>query len=283
MAITFFKYHSLLNDLIILDRFEASALQVREELTDAMWRQQVIFMCDRHGGIGGDCVIVLAKNFQTALPEMFIYNSDGSQAENCLNGLRCIAVHLVSFHGFPYSFSVQTGSRISECIMGKEPLSEGSMEVITQVGGIHYEGQKEIISGQKSFLGHIVSIGNPHCIIFSEPSSDWQVHGKNIEADAAFPHRTNVEFVWDGPKDSYDPEYHVVVYERGGGPTMSCSSGAAAITGLLAQQGKIAPLQKVKIHMPGGSQCGWVNSCGQVFLQAKAGLVFTGTWMPFTP
>ncbi len=278
MKTEFYKYHSLLNDLVVLDCLSKPYQLVQEEIEASGWKQHAITLCDRHGGVGADGVIVLARCPHSELPEMFIFNADGSKAENCINGLRCVAAHLVSFHGVGTTFSVKIGLRIAECSVERQHTSIGAWLVTSRVGQIHYGGEVSVRSEGRMFSGHIVSIGNPHCIVFDRPLTNWQVHGKNLESDQQFPNRTNVEFVWqeDDSRASCARCYHAVVYERGSGPTLSCSSGAAAITGLLVHRGEVAPLQEITICMPGGSQRGWVDSGGEVVLQGLAHLVFMG-------
>jgi diaminopimelate epimerase len=257
----FFKYQSLGNDLVLFDFYKRP---LEEAFRGDAWKQFVIHVCDRHYGVGADGVLIVSNNTQ-GVPEMHIFNADGSQAEVCFNGLRCAVLHLHTYHGFLDDFVIKVGSRLSRCLISKG-------QITTHVGHFAYEGKREVFVDGKSFKGYVVSVGNPHFVIFESVTLDWlQANGKNIESHPVFPARTNVEFVTE-----CDTVYEVGIYECGCGITLACSSGAAAVVGILKMLQKVSSNQKIVIKMLGGELHAWVNEDGQIILQADAHLAFKG-------
>lgn len=270
MIKNFIKYQSLGNNFILFDWYDQLEESIQQTLHDASWPTFVKNICNRHTGVGADGVLILKRNEQEQLPEMLIFNADGTQAESCLNGLRCVTHYLVTKHGFPASFLIKLGKRTMVCGIEK---SGTDILITNNIGNVEYQGTKTVTIFEGTFHGHVASVGNPHFIIFQKTELDWlQRHGAALESHEAFPHKTNVEFIWeDGVA-----RYHVLVYERGCGITQACSSGAAAIVGTLFHLKKIEANQKIELVMLGGSVISWVDHDGNVFLQAGAQPVFTG-------
>jgi len=278
----FIKYQSLGNNFILFDWYQASQDSVMQQLDALTWASFVRTICDRNIGVGADGVLILKKNTQDNIPEMLIFNADGTQAETCLNGLRCVTHYLVIKHKFPEKFFIKLGKRTIECVIERDR----NLLITNNIGSIEYHGEKTlsiITENQKTFYGHVVSVGNPHFVIFKETNLDWLTKfGNLLESHEIFPNKSNIEFVWQEPvknpeknSDGYQ-RYNVLVYERGCGITQACSSGAAAITGLLYKLKKIIPNQKIELLMLGGSVISWVDDNEHVFLQAGAQEVFSG-------
>ncbi len=273
----FIKYQSLGNDFIIFDWYKRPASYMDNELQSTAWKQFIARICDRHYGIGADSVLIITSCTQAGMPAMLIFNADGSQAEMCLNGLRCVAHYLFSTYKFPEHFSIKIGPRVIDCLVQQCKSQPGLYEIISTVGMITYEGKKNITITAGNFEGHVVHIGNPHFIIFDKTTQDALLsYGKLIESHESFPNRTNVEFVWNPEMHTNEPHFNVMVYERGCGITLACSSGAAAITGLLAEQGTITKNQKITLHMLGGNVLSWIDGYGNIVLQASAQQLFKG-------
>lgn len=275
MLKNFFKYQSLGNDFILFDCYKKPETYINQALADASFPVSVCKLCDRHFGIGADGVLVLKGNTSSSLPEMLIFNADGSKAEICLNGLRCVALHLHSNYKFPTQFKIKAGEKIVECfILYQKDINERVL-IKTDVGIVNYLGEICIKTNQAAFCGHSASIGNPHFIVFQQTSNEWlSKYGASLEAHEAFPNKTNVEFVWaDGPL-----RFKSLVYERGCGITLACSSGAASIAGTLAKLGQVPFDKEFKISMPGGDILCSVDKAGNVSLSAGAKLVFSGIY-----
>ncbi len=270
----FIKYQSLGNDFIVFDWYKKPALYVQNELHDAAWPLFVKTICDRHYGVGADGVLIITSCPQAGMPEMLIFNADGTQAESCLNGLRCVAQHLFGSYAFPESFSIKLGERVVECIMQKNRAGAELSAITMRVGHAESAGMANVEGSN----GHIMRIGNPHFIIFGQATPEMLTQqGHKISTSSHFAHGTNVEFVWQIEPIGAEKQYNLLVYERGCGITLACSSGAAAVTGLLFEQGAIERDEVIVLHMLGGSVRAWVDKEGSVVLQAQARLVFSGT------
>lgn len=275
MLTNFFKYQSLGNDFIVFDWYKKAQHSLNNVLNDVQWPKVVRKLCDRNFGIGADGVLVIKKNQEHDVAQMLIFNSDGSAAQSCLNGVRCIAQHLFSTHCFPKKFSIKLGNRLIECVVS-EVNGKANPTIATSVGTACYEGTRTIQTTVGSFSGHVVDVGNPHFIIFQKEQLSWlERHGSVLEQHKAFPNRTNVEFVWQDEHDK--KKYYLNVYERGCGVTRACSSGAAAFAGLLKQLDMINVNEQITVCMPGGHVTALVQEGGNIILQASAIQVFQGT------
>jgi diaminopimelate epimerase len=267
----FIKYQSLGNDFIVFDWYKKPAVFAERLLQAQTWRQSVVQLCNRHHGVGADGVLLLMSNTHLSVPEIFVFNADGSHAQTCLNGLRCIAHHLMNTYHYPASFSIKMGDRHFQCQTGKE--------IITDLEPVSYKEKAMITTTVGDFEGHVVSVGNPHFIVFQPVELGWlEHHGAHLESHPYFPEKTNVEFVWQDTSVKTGPQrYFMNIYERGCGVTLACSSGAAATTGLLFKQGALVPGQKIEIVMPGGTVTSWVDANGRISLSATAQPVYKGT------
>jgi diaminopimelate epimerase len=275
MLKNFLKYQSLGNDFILFDWYKKPETYINNVLSEANFPLMVQQMCERRLGVGADGVLVLKGCTSTSMPEMLIFNSDGSKAEMCMNGLRCVAHQLYAAYNFPTQFKLKVGQRIVECFIFKPSDFLDQTLIRTNVGLVDYLGEKSITTSQGSFSGHVVSVGNPHFILFQKTTLDWlEKNGSEIEKHEAFENKTNVEFVWQE-----EPLFfRSLVYERGCGITLACSSGAAAISGTLLKLGMIKSDCEFKIAMPGGVIECMVSPQGNVSLSAEAKFVFSGVY-----
>ena len=191
-----------------------------------------------------DGTLFLKKN--KSVPEILMFNSDGSNGDFCVNGARCVAHYLYIKYNFPPEFELCMGSK--KIKHKSEKL--GDKIFVTQLIDIGTVlGKKSLKTKAGTFTGYMVEVGNPHFIIFQKQNCTWlSKNGHLIEKHKQFPNKTNVEFVWK----SGQKKYNSIVYERGCGITKACGSGMAAITTLLFFQKKIGLEEKIKICMPGG-------------------------------
>jgi diaminopimelate epimerase len=267
----FIKYQSLGNDFILFDWIDQSDESISNFLQHPEWKPRVVKLCDRHFGIGADGVLLLKKN-REHLIEMLIYNSDGSRAEICLNGIRCCAYHrYLDTHSESMYICAGGQSTFSRIIPGGVVP-----QIMTQVSSAVYERAIDVPAAARTFHGHHVHVGNPHYIVFEKTDPSWlSAHGSSIERHELFPNKTNVEFVW---QEESDPclVYRVLVYERGCGMTLACSSGAAAITKALHHLGKIQHDEKIQLLMQGGALESTISARGEVSLIGTAHRVFSG-------
>jgi diaminopimelate epimerase len=243
-----FKYHGLGNDFIVLDR-RASGEDIDARTATAL--------CDRRRGIGADGVLVLLPA-REAEARMVVHNADGSTAEMCGNGLRCVVKHLVDRSGRrPQSVDVATGAGVLRCVVQYGP--EGAREVQVAMGPArllaenlpsHKSGRPfldELIPGHDGLRGSAVSLGNPHLVLTDVPLEDAARLGPVLERHPDFPDRTNVEFV-----AREGPGLRVVVWERGAGLTQACGTGACAAVAASVKRGVLPPGEWVPVALPGG-------------------------------
>lgn len=274
----FTKMQGAGNDYVYVDCFEQPAPNNASELAVAM--------ADRRMGVGGDGLILIEPT-ERADARMRMFNSDGSEAEMCGNGIRCVAKYVYD-HGICSSESmrIETGNGVLSLRL---QTSNGKAELITvDMGEPKIEpaavpttlSNQPIVNLEVDFDGHrlhatCVSMGNPHCIFFVEEASDELVLelGPKIENDPRFPSRTNVEFV-----EVLSPtELRQRTWERGSGETWACGTGASAVcvAGVLTGNSE----RHVLIHLRGGDlQLHWDESSNHVMMTGGATEVFHGVW-----
>mgnify|MGYP002623884587 CR=1 FL=1 len=190
-------------------------------------------ICDRHFGIGADGLIIpdTKPNGETDIGWYF-YNSDGSTAQMCGNGMRCFAKY-VTDKGLinKRTFSVKTGAGIIK----PEILDNGNIKVNMSEPILNPEKipfkktnalNQKLSANEKEFIVNAVSMGNPHCVIFTEEDvyKMAKEYGPYIESHELYPEKTNVEFVKIKSRNEID----FCVYERGCGITLACGTGACA-------------------------------------------------------
>ncbi len=248
-TIKFTKMHGLGNDFVILDYEEYIKTG-----KDASVLAKIL--CERHLSIGADGLIVVNQNVTNADIGWIFYNADGSTAQMCGNGMRCYARYLVD-RGIinKKTFTVETLAGIIQpeivdannvCVnMGMPILAP---EKIPFKGDASLNYKLTLASGNE-FEINAVSMGNPHCIIFTNENSTKMAlkYGSEVEVSPEFPEKTNVEFV----KVISRNEIQVDVWERGCGITQACGTGACASVVAAALNGLCD--SKVKANLPGGS------------------------------
>jgi diaminopimelate epimerase len=243
-----FKYHGLGNDFVILDR------RASGEDVDAL---TAIALCDRRRGVGADGVLVLLPA-RDAEARMVVHNADGSVAEMCGNGVRCVVKHLVDRTGRrPEAIDVATGAGVLRCAVRYGP--EGAREIQVAMGPARLVADNlpsretgrafidEPISGHDGLRGTAVSLGNPHLVLTDAPLEEAARLGPVLERHPDFPDRTNVEFVAREGEG-----LRVVVWERGAGLTQACGTGACAAVAAWVKRGLLPADQWVPVALPGG-------------------------------
>lgn len=274
----FTKMHGAGNDYVYVDCFDQSLPPNAPELA----RQ----MSHRHFGIGADGLILIRPS-DIADARMQMFNLDGSEAEMCGNGIRCVAKYVYD-HGISRqpTLRIETGAGVLKLEvettngtvdrvrvdMG-EPILEAASIPTTLPGSPVVDAALEIDSN--SFLATSVSMGNPHCIVFVEKATDDLVLGvgPKIEAHQHFPAKVNVEFI-----EVISPtEVRQRTWERGSGETWACGTGASAVcvAGVLAGRTE----RKILNHLLGGDlELEWEEASNRVFMTGPATEVFCGEW-----
>jgi diaminopimelate epimerase len=274
------KYHGTGNDFVML-----------EDLGDEhpLSAGFVAAVCDRRFGVGADGVIRVARGSGPDEDFFMDYrNADGSLAEMCGNGIRCLGAMVfelgltdateleVGTRGGTkhLSLNVESGAVRSVTVGMGAPAFERGRIPMTGPAGESFLGQPFETQG-RTFTATAVSMGNPHLVLLLEESPaglDVPGIGPRIEHDPRFPERTNVEFV-----ASDGEELEVRVWERGSGETLACGTGACAAL-VAANEAGLAP-SRATVRFPGGALL-VERTHGNVLLTGPAERVFTATLEP---
>ena len=255
----FAKYHGLGNDFLVVDLRSASA----DERAKAQDPATVIALCDRQFGVGADGVLAVLPSTTGDEARMRVLNSDGSEAEMCGNGLRCVVKELHDRGGVAKDeMAIDTGAGRLVCnvledgmitvSMGAPRLLRGEIPMVGPLGE-RCIAQPIDVPGQPTRTITCVSMGNPHAITFVKSLEEArhlaQSVGPAIEHHPYFPQRTNAEFAFVKSPLEID----LVVWERGAGLTLACGTGACAtvVAAILTGRCEEGPL--VTVNLPGGS------------------------------
>ncbi len=272
----FYKYQGAGNDFILFD----PGIAPKDLEPD-----HIRFLCDRHFGIGADGVLFIQPS-EKADFFMRIFNSDGSEAEMCGNGIRCFVKHLVDFRlTAKDSVQVQSLTGVHICRTFRDAGGQVS-DVEVGMGRPRYDRSASGMEGEGTFVaqlvekdghsfhGTAVSMGNPHLVIFEGKSiEEAEIVGPLFESHPAFPSHTNVEFVEvKGPQ-----HLKVVVYERGSGITLACGTGACASVAAAVIEKRIEPSKPVRVDLPGGALSIRISpETGEIWMTGPAVRVFEG-------
>lgn len=274
----FTKMHGAGNDYVYVNMFEET---LPEDVTEVARK-----VSDRHTGIGGDGLILITPS-EKADARMRMYNADGSEAEMCGNGVRCVAKYVYD-HGIAHKeqLNIETGAGVLKLQLfpedGKvqqvrvnmgQPILE-SAKIPTLLPGDPPVGASLEVADQ-SFDVTCVSMGNPHCITFVDEVTDHLVHtiGPEIETHPMFPNRVNAEFIQILAPD----EFNMRVWERGSGETLACGTGACAVLVAGVLTGKLQ--RKATGHLLGGDlELEWSEETNDVYMTGPATEVFSGEW-----
>lgn len=278
MGIRFTKMQGCGNDFVIVDyeEFQKSSLKMDK------FAEKI---CDRHFGVGADGLIIPNTNVKDADIGWFFYNSDGSTAQMCGNGMRCFAKYVFDKKLVDKKeFSVKTLAGIIKPqiledgrvrVNMSKPILDTEKIPFLPNNNLNYK----ISVKNRIFEGNAVSMGNPHFVIFIKDDENLlelaKEYGPEIETSAEFPEKTNVEFI----KIKSFKKIELCVWERGCGITLACGTGACAsvVAGVL--NGYIE--NSVDVQLLGGEvNVTWNGSPnkpdGDVFLTGPAEYVFEG-------
>ncbi len=273
--IKFTKMQGLGNDYVYIDA-------INQKIENESSLAQII--SNRHFGIGSDGLILICKS-KIADFKMKMFNSDGSEAEMCGNGIRCVG-KFVYDKGFTNktTLKIETLAGIKEL---KLNLKEGKVDTVkVDMGTPIFEAKKipvvsneEIVRNleleiyKKKFKFTCLSMGNPHAVTFIENVENLEVekYGSKIEINEKFPKKTNVEFIEIVNKK----HIKMRVWERGAGETLACGTGACAsvvagVTNNLLEE-------KVTVELLGGRlEIEWNKENKHVYMTGPAVTVFEG-------
>ena len=273
MQIAFTKMHGLGNDFLIV---EAGADGATPD--GAQWRR----LADRHAGIGLDQALLLepARAPDTTV-RYRVYNADGSEAEQCGNGARCIARYLhlsgrsaadgsvrLDSAGGPVAARVLADGRVT-VDLGVPDFEPRALPF--DAAGVAPSYVLEA-GGERVEFG-AVSIGNPHAVVRVATVAEAPVQrlGRALQEHPRFPRQVNVGFM-----EIVDAEnIRLRVYERGAGETLACGTGACAAVAVGRQWGLLEPT--VEVHVAGGRLgVHWEGAGERIWLTGPAEVAFTG-------
>ena len=267
----FTKMQGIGNDFILLDGFnqdipDPEALAVR--------------LCDRHFGVGADG-LVLALPSRVGDARMRILNRDGSEAEMCGNGLRCLGKFLYDT-GLCRQASLRVETLAGLLALALETDADGAVRGVTvDMGAPAFDPDRIPVAADSNAITldaagrrlrfFCVGMGNPHAVTFDLFPDDetFSTLGPLLERHPVFPRRCNIEFCrpeGDGAR--------VRVWERGDGPTLACGTGACAVLAAGVRQGLLP--RRAPIHLPGGTLVIRWDEGGHLFMSGPAETVFTG-------
>src|SRR5437762_417158 len=241
---------------------------------------------DRHFGVGSDGLILICPS-DKADARMRMYNADGSEAEMCGNGIRCLAKYVYD-HGIKRAdkLRIQTGrgtlavdvelkgGKVDRvCVNMGQPILEAA-KIPTLLAGNPPLDVPLSVDG-RTLQVTCVSMGNPHCVTYVEQASDELVLGlgPKIEHSPMFPARVNVEFI-----EICSPrEVRQRTWERGSGETLACGTGASAVCVAGVLTGRTE--RKIVNHLRGGDlELEWREADNCVYMTGPATEVFSGDW-----
>jgi diaminopimelate epimerase len=260
----FSKYHGLGNDFVIVD--------LRAGEPTPSWQDPTLVraVCDRRFGVGADGVLpILPPITEGAVGRMRVLNADGSEAEMCGNGIRCVAKLLhdrdpalrvdrmvIDTGAGPLACGIErdAGGEVASVTvdMGRPRLPRGEIPMTGPAGERCVQAPLVVDGRELAITG--VSMGNPHAITFVDESGAAlralaERVGPTVETHAWFPNRTNAEFV----RVVSPTHLELVVWERGCGITLACGTGACATAVAACLVGHAAPGTEIAVDLLGGT------------------------------
>ena len=273
----FTKMHGLGNDYVYVNGFE-------ERVDDPAAVARAV--SDRHFGIGADGLILILPS-DKADCRMRMFNADGSEAQMCGNGIRCVAKYVYD-HDIARrtTLNVETlagvlnldlfvaGGAVNRVRvrMGEPRLQRAQIPMQGTPGEVINE---PLLVNGVTFDVTAVSMGNPHCVVFVEDVDGFDVAcwGPHFEHHDVFPEGVNTEFIQVHDRESFSMR----VWERGSGETLACGTGASAAAVACHLTGRTD--RQVTAHLLGGPlELEWQASDNQVLMTGPAVEVFSGEW-----
>lgn len=264
--INFTKMHGLGNDYVLVD-----CTNNKNYISNPSTFSKNI--SNRNFGIGSDGLILI-ENSNLADFKMKIFNSDGSEAEMCGNGIRCVGKYV-----FDNKLTNKTSIKI-ETLAGIKDLelkvkNNKVYSVTACLGNFKIFDEFELNFENKTFVINPISVGNPHAVIFVNNLNDINItkYAPFIENHKVFSNKTNVEFV----QIINSNHIKVKVWERGAGTTLACGTGACAST--IAAFNKKFIYKNPTVELPGGNLQTYIDEkTNQIYMSGSATTVYSGIY-----
>ena len=289
-GLRFTKMHGAGNDFVVLDLRDdpkPAALSWRDRLATNARAALCRALADRRTGIGCDQILTIEPpRGNDALASYRIWNGDGSPAQQCGNGARCVAAWLVrdgsaGAHYFSLESPVGThavehvGEHRYEVEMGTAQFAPRDVPL----RGFEYAQDEYAleIDGRQVRFG-AASMGNPHAVIEVTDVDAAPVAGigELLQQHAAFPESANIGFAEVVARD----RIKLRVYERGAGETLACGSGACAAVAVLTRRGRVGGDHGVIVSLPGGDlHINYDPASGRIKMTGPVSFVFDGEWL----
>ena len=262
--VRFFKYSAAGNDFIIINE---------RALGDfALTKKNIVRICDRRFGVGADGILLHSSpESKNAHAKMTIFNSDGSVAEMCGNGIRCFALYLLKDCGLTFDpLEIETGNGLLEAHCEK---AGDTYKISAMIGKAKITDETKTVEFKGcSFIRTGVSTGNPHLVYIAENGTDIDV--EELWKLRELGYETNVELVQNIDLDRNCAK--VDVFERGAGRTLACGTGGAAVANTLLKIGKIQKNQRFTVKYPGGDIDYTINDRDETIISGIPLRIFTG-------
>ena len=251
-VINFTKMQGCGNDYIYIDCLEKMVASP-ESLS--------VYMSDRHFGVGGDGIVLIAPS-RVADCRMIMFNLDGSEGNMCGNAIRCVGKYMYDVAGHKRKhMTVETKSGIKKLelmTLGDEvvrvKVDMGKAELTPSKIPVALEGEtivdRPVTIDGKSYNITCVSMGNPHAVVFTDlvDALDLEKLGPKFEMNELFPERVNTEFI----KVIDEHTLKMRVWERGSGETLACGTGACAAAVAACLNGFCKKGEDIKVILRGG-------------------------------
>ncbi|MFM9330199.1 diaminopimelate epimerase [Paenibacillus mesotrionivorans] len=272
----FTKMHGLGNDFILVEG---------ETALPANAGELAVKLCDRFFGIGADGLVYILPSDKADFM-MRIMNSDGSEAEQCGNAIRCVAkyvydrgltdksevtIETIGAGAQKVQLTVENGKAVKVKVDMGAPILKG-LQVPTTVDEDRVVDYPIVVDGRE-FRFTAVSMGNPHCVIYVDDAVSFDLHtwGPKLEKHPMFPRKVNVEFATVKTRDYADMR----VWERGAGPTLACGTGACATLVSSVLNGLTD--RTAVVSLKGGELLiEWNEADNHVYMTGPAQEVYTG-------
>ncbi len=273
----FHKMHGLKNDFIVINN-------LCNNIT--LSGEQIAFLCERKAGIGADGLILVSAALEFADVVMDYYNSDGSIAEICGNGLRCTAKYAFDQKiAAMRTIAIQSNNKIYKAVI-EELDSKGQANIISvNMGSAIFEKTKipvdikqdaafdiKVNIEGKDIAFSAVAMPNPHAVILVDNIDYNYIRkiGSKLQNHSLFPQKANINFA----KVNSRSDINLVTYERGVGITHACGSGACA-TGIVLNKKGLAE-RNMTIHMRGGDLYIQIEDNEDITMSGQAATVYKG-------
>ncbi len=279
MDILFHKMHGTLNDFVVFHDLEGDV---------TFSADQVQRICNRRSGVGADGIIVVRKSDKADFFMDYV-NADGSVAEMCGNGIRCLAKYVYD-GGLTEQKTLSVETRAGVKTLKLMPGPDGTIErVQVDMGTPIFDPAKIPVAIQtnaprivdypielagRAFPATILSMGNPHCVIITDEDLELlpKQIGPLIENHPLFPAKTNVEFI----RVLNPARILMRVWERGSGETFACGTGACASMVAAALKGLVGSSATVEL-LGGDLDIEWKDMQSSVIMTGEAILVYKGS------